>query len=172
MLALKMKHRNSFRKLGRTSAHRWALLRNLVTELIRHERIETTLPKAKELRRVADNMVSLGKEGTLAARRQAAGVVHGDENLHKLFTELAERYQPRSGGYTRVLATRIRQGDAAPLAYIEFVDRPNELREAKPALTPPPPRAPLAPWLHSKFSRILIPKAAAAAVPSNIQDAS
>jgi large subunit ribosomal protein L17 len=116
-----MKHRNSFRKLGRTSSHRWALLRNLVTELIRHERIETTLPKAKELRRVADNMISLGKEGTLAARRQAAGVVHGDEILHKLFTELSVRYQPRSGGYTRVLATRIRQGDAAPLAYIEYV---------------------------------------------------
>ncbi|KAL2643992.1 hypothetical protein R1flu_011579 [Riccia fluitans] len=162
-----MKHRNSMRKLGRTSSHRWALLRNLVTELIRHERIETTLPKAKELRRVADNMVSLGKEGTLAAKRQASGIVHGDDILHKLFTDLATRYQARCGGYTRVLATRTRQGDAAPMAYIEFVDRPNELREARPAYPPPPPREPLPPWLRAKYARVLVPKSAEPLLTTN-----
>lgn len=152
-----MKHRHSMRKLGRPSAHRWALLRNMVSQLIQHERIETTVPKAKELRRVADNMISLGKEGTLAARRKAAGIVHGDANVFKLFSEMAERYKARAGGYTRVLATRIRQGDAAPMAYIEFVDRPNELREAKPAVKPSPPKAPLPPWLKSKYTQCRAP---------------
>ncbi|CAM6039566.1 unnamed protein product [Sphagnum compactum] len=148
-----MKHRHSMRKLGRTSSHRWALLRNLVSQLVQHERLETTVPKAKELRRVADNMVQLGKQGTLAARRRAAGVIHGDENLHKVFSELAFRYKDRAGGYTRVLATRVRQGDAAPMAFIEFVDRPNELRESKPPCSPPPPRIPLPPWLQSRHAR-------------------
>eukprot|EP00850_Spirogloea_muscicola_P009571 SM000054S18057 [mRNA] locus=s54:121861:123346:+ [translate_table: standard] len=114
-----MKHRHSMRKLGRTSSHRWSMLRTMVSQLIEHERIETTVPKAKELRRVADNMVQLGKEGTLAARRRAAAVVRGDANLHKVFTELALRYQDRAGGYTRLLPTRVRQGDAAPMAFIE-----------------------------------------------------
>lgn len=81
------------RKLGRTSAHRWAMLRTMVSQLIFHERIETTVPKAKELRRVADQMVTLAKENTLASRRQAAGVVHSDEVLHKLFYELGPRYR-------------------------------------------------------------------------------
>jgi len=148
-----MKHRHSMRKLGRTSSHRWALLRNLVSQLVQHERLETTVPKAKELRRVADNMVQLGKQGTLAARRRAAGVIHGDENLHKVFSELAFRYKDRAGGYTRVLATRVRQGDAARMAFIEFVDRPNELRESKPPCPPPPPRIPLPPWLQSRHAR-------------------
>jgi large subunit ribosomal protein L17 len=98
-------------------------------------------------------MVQLGKQGTLAARRRAAGVIHGDENLHKVFSELAFRYKDRAGGYTRVLATRVRQGDAAPMAFIEFVDRPNELRESKPPCPPPPPRIPLPPWLQSRHAR-------------------
>ncbi|KAJ7569217.1 hypothetical protein O6H91_01G067400 [Diphasiastrum complanatum] len=153
-----MKHRNAFRKLGRTSSHRWALLRNLVSELVRHERIETTVPKAKELRRVADNMVQLGKEGTLHALRQAAAVVHGDEILHKLFHQLAMRYKTRAGGYTRIVPTRIRQGDAAPMAYIEFVDRPEELRIARPAVEPPPPRDPLPPWLKSRYAQHWAPQ--------------
>ncbi|GBG86372.1 hypothetical protein CBR_g41367 [Chara braunii] len=146
-------HRVAFRKLGRTSSHRWSMLRTMVSQLIQHERIETTLPKAKELRRVADNVVQLGKEGTLAARRRAAAVVRTDEVLHKVFSELADRYRERAGGYTRVLATRIRQGDAATMAYIELIDRPNELRECRPPKTPPPERRPMAPWARSYLGR-------------------
>eukprot|EP00249_Psilotum_nudum_P005690 c19121_g1_i1 orf=485-1117(-) len=146
-----MKHGRTMRKLNRTAEHRWALMRNMVTQLIKHERIETTLPKAKELRKVADQMVTMGKEGTLVARRRAVAVLRGDFELHKLFTELAERYKDRAGGYTRVLRTRIRQGDAAEMAYIEFVDRPNELRPAKPPQTPPLERPPLAPWIKSRM---------------------
>ena len=108
----------------------------MVTQLIQHERIETTVQKAKELRRVADKMVTLGKQGDLAARRQAAAVVSGDGELHKLFTQLAERYREREGGYTRVIRTGTRVGDAAQMAFIEYVDREGELRPARP---PPPP---------------------------------
>eukprot|EP00850_Spirogloea_muscicola_P001365 SM000005S17162 [mRNA] locus=s5:558426:560284:+ [translate_table: standard] len=152
-----MKHRHSMRKLGRTSSHRWSMLRTMVSQLIEHERIETTVPKAKELRRVADNMVQLGKEGTLAARRRAAAVVRGDANLHKVFTELALRYQDRAGGYTRLLPTRVRQGDAAPMAFIELVDRPNELRQSRPARTPPVEKVPLPPWLQARYARCWAP---------------
>ncbi|KAL0332684.1 UNVERIFIED_CONTAM: 50S ribosomal protein L17, partial [Sesamum calycinum] len=91
----------------------------MVSQLVKHERIETTVAKAKEVRRLADNMVQLGKEGTLCAARQAAAFVRGDDVLHKLFTELAYRYKDRAGGYTRLLRTRIRVGDAAPMAYID-----------------------------------------------------
>nr|XP_010937968.1 uncharacterized protein LOC105057175 [Elaeis guineensis]AGE46017.1 large subunit ribosomal protein L17 [Elaeis guineensis] len=125
-----------FRKLGRPAAHRVSMLRTMVSQLVKHEttiRKPTVRQKAKEVRRVADNMVQLGKEGTLAAARRAAAFVRGDDVLHKLFTELAYRYKDRAGGYTRLLRTRIRVGDAAPMAYIEFVDRENELREAKPS---------------------------------------
>ncbi|EFN57581.1 hypothetical protein CHLNCDRAFT_17719, partial [Chlorella variabilis] len=121
-----------FRKLRRTSAHRWSMLRTMVSQLIRHERIETTVQKAKELRRIADQMVTLGKQGDLHARRRAAAVVNGDAELHKLFTQLAERYRDRDGGYTRILRTDVRQGDAAQMAFIEYVDRPGELRPARP----------------------------------------
>ncbi|XP_073008302.1 uncharacterized protein [Typha latifolia] len=139
-----------FRKLGRNAAHRVAMLRTMVSQLVKHERIETTVAKAKEVRRLADNMVQLGKEGTLHASRRAAAFVRGDDVLHKLFTELAYRYKDRAGGYTRLLRTRIRMGDAAPMAYIEFVDRENELREAKPPTPQPPQRAPLDPWTKSR----------------------
>lgn len=148
-----MKHGVRMRKLNRTGEHRWAMLRTMVTQLIYHERIETTVPKAKELRQVADKMVTLGKEGSLLARRRAAAVLRGDFELHKLFTELAERYKERAGGYTRVLRTRIRQGDAAAMAFIEFVDRPNELREPKPPRVPPSERAPIAPWIQSRMKQ-------------------
>ena len=119
-----MRHRNRRGKLARPSAHRSALLRNLVTSLLDHELIETTDAKAKELRRVADRMITLGKRGTLHARRQAASIVREDAIVAKLFGGLAERYEKRPGGYTRVLKSRVRIGDAAPLSIVELVDRP------------------------------------------------
>ena len=125
------KHGISLRKLGRDSAHRWAMLRTMADQLIQHERIETTVPKAKELRRVADKMITLGKEGTLSARRRAKAILRTDASLIKLFGPLAERYEGRSGGYTRVTQTRIRVGDAAKMAYIEYIDRVGELRPTR-----------------------------------------
>ncbi|KAG2601809.1 50S ribosomal protein L17-like [Panicum virgatum] len=143
----------NFRKLNRPASHRVSMLRTMVSQLVKHERIETTVAKAKEVRRKADQMVQLGKEGTLDAARRAAAFVRGDDVVHKLFTELAYRYRDRAGGYTRLLRTRIRVGDAAEMAYIEFVDRENELREAKPATPQPPQRAPLDPWAKSRSSQ-------------------
>jgi large subunit ribosomal protein L17 len=130
-----MRHRNAGRKLGRTSAHRWAMLRNLVTSLLEHEQIETTDAKAKEVRRVADRMITLGKRGSLHARRRALRVVRSREVTAKLFDELAPRFRERPGGYTRVLKVRRRIGDAAPLSLVELVDRtPAARKEAeKPA---------------------------------------
>ena len=125
------KHGISLRKLGRDSAHRWAMLRTMADQLIQHERIETTVPKAKELRRVADKMITLGKEGPLSARRRAKAILRTDASLIKLFGPLAERYEGRSGGYTRVTQTRIRVGDAAKMAYIEYIDRVGELRPTR-----------------------------------------
>ncbi|CAA6665452.1 unnamed protein product [Spirodela intermedia] len=142
-----------FRKLGRPAAHRVSMLKTLVSQLVKHERIETTVAKAKEVRRVADRMVQLGKEGTLAAAQQASAFVRGDDVMHKLFTELAYRYKERAGGYTRLLRTRIRMGDAAPMAYIEFVDRENELREAKPPAPQPLQRPSTDPWARSRASQ-------------------
>ncbi|KAJ0554633.1 putative ribosomal protein L17 [Helianthus annuus] len=142
-----------FRKLNRPTGHRMSMLRTMVSQLVKHERIETTVAKAKEVRRLADNMVQLGKEGTLCAARRAAAFVRGDDVIHKLFTELAYRYKDRAGGYTRVLRTRIRVGDAAPMAYIEFIDRENELRQSKPPAPQPAQRPPLDPWTRSQLSR-------------------
>ncbi|XP_065873063.1 uncharacterized protein [Euphorbia lathyris] len=146
-----------FRKLGRPTGHRMSMLRTMVSQLVKHERIETTVAKAKEIRRLADNMVQLGKEGSLSAARRAAGFVRGDDVLHKLFTELAYRYKDRAGGYTRLLRTRIRVGDAAPMAYIEFIDRENELRQSKPPVPQPPQREPLDPWTKSRLSKQFAP---------------
>ncbi|KAL6201821.1 hypothetical protein ACLB2K_025533 [Fragaria x ananassa] len=146
------------RKLNRTTAHRISMLRTMVSQLVKHERIETTVAKAKEVRRQADRMVQLGKDGSLCAARRAAAFVRGDDVIHKLFTELAYRYKDRVGGYTRMLRTRIRVGDAAPMAYIEFIDRDNELRQSKPpAPQPPPPRVPLDPWARSKLCKQFAP---------------
>lgn len=128
-----MRHKKVFRKLSRTPAHRRALFRNLATGLVLHNRIETTLPKAKELKRVADRLVTLGKKNTLHARRQAMRYLfaenrHAEGNaekltaVHKLFAEIAPRYADRNGGYTRVVRTRKREGDKAQLAVIEFVE--------------------------------------------------
>lgn len=116
-----MRHNVEFRKLGRTSAHRTAMLRNMVVSLILHDRIETTLPKAKELRRVADRVVTLGKAGTLAARRRALILVPDPLALSKLFSTLAERYRARAGGYTRIVRLGQRHGDAASMAMIEYL---------------------------------------------------
>ncbi len=119
-----MRHKMSGRKLNRTSAHRKALFRNMAVALVKHEQIKTTLPKAKELRGVVDRLVTLGKRGTLHARRQALGRLNGDTIIaNKLFTTLAERYAERNGGYTRVLRAGFRYGDNAPMAIIELVDR-------------------------------------------------
>ena len=118
-----MRHRMSGRKLNRTKAHRRALFANLAVALITHEQIKTTLPKAKDLRRVADKMVTLGKKGTLAARRQAMGYLRSEDAVKKLFDSLADRYKERPGGYTRVLKAGFRYGDAAPMAVIELVER-------------------------------------------------
>jgi large subunit ribosomal protein L17 len=118
-----MKHRIRTRRLGRSSPHRKALFRNMVTALLEHERIETTDAKAKELRRVADRMITLGKRGTLHARRRALRTIRSRDVTAKLFDSLAERYRDRPGGYTRVLKLGHRHGDAAPVSIIELVDR-------------------------------------------------
>ena len=118
-----MNHRKSARKLGRTSAHRKALLRNMVTSLLEYEQIRTTDAKAKELRGVADRMITLGKRGTLHARRQALQTIRSKDVTSKVFSELAERYRERPGGYTRVIKLGQRVGDAAPMSIIELVDR-------------------------------------------------
>jgi large subunit ribosomal protein L17 len=132
-----MRHLKDHRKLGRTASHRKAMLRNMVTSLIQHERIETTLPKAKELRRYADRMVTLGKKGTLHARRNALRYVRDQKNVQKLFAELAVRFQDRNGGYTRIYHVDNRKGDNAPMAIIEYLGaplrRPKRVQEAKPA---------------------------------------
>jgi large subunit ribosomal protein L17 len=117
-----MRHLKQGRKLGRTTAHRRALLRNLATALLEHERIVTTEPKAKELRRVADKLVTLGKRGDLHARRQALEVVRSNAVVRKLFNDIAPRFAERNGGYTRVLRLGYRPGDAAAMAVIELVD--------------------------------------------------
>ena len=117
-----MRHRKSGSHLGRTSAHRKAMFRNMVTSLLDEERIRTTDAKAKEIRRLADRMITLGKRGDLHARRQALSVVRSKDVTAKLFGELAARYRDRPGGYTRVLKLGSRPGDAAPMSIVELVD--------------------------------------------------
>lgn len=118
-----MRHRKSGRHLGRTSAHRKALFRNMAASLIEHEVIKTTVPKAKELRRVAEPLITLAKEDTVANRRLAFARLRNPAAVGKLFGELGPRYQERAGGYTRILKAGHRAGDAAPVAYIELVGR-------------------------------------------------
>jgi large subunit ribosomal protein L17 len=127
-----MRHRDETRKLGRSSSHREAMLRNLVTSLIDKGRITTTLEKAKELRRVADRMVTLGKRGDLASRRRAAATIRSAEAVKKLFAEIALWSETRPGGYTRILQLGPRPGDNATKALIEFVDRPKPVAEKTP----------------------------------------
>lgn len=122
-----MKHGVKLRKLSRDTHHRRALFKNQVTSLIEHERIETTLAKAKELRRIADKMITFGKQGTLLARRRVNGFVQTSEAAKKVFVDLAPRFRNRPGGYTRVLRTRFRRGDCAQMAVIEFSETPNTI---------------------------------------------
>lgn len=126
-----MRHGKSGRKLGRTSSHRLAMFRNMVTSLLEHERIYTTDAKAKELRRWADWMITLGKRGDLHARRQALQVIRDKSVVHKLFTDLAQRYQARSGGYTRTVKVGFRAGDGAPLSLIELLTGETEKKKKK-----------------------------------------
>jgi len=123
-----MRHRNQGRKLNRTASHRGALLASLAAALIKHEQIATTLPKAKELRRVTDRLITLAKRGDLHARRLAAARVRDEAMVAKLFETLGPRYAARPGGYTRVLKAGFRYGDSAPMAVIEFIDRDPEAR--------------------------------------------
>jgi large subunit ribosomal protein L17 len=118
-----MNHGNGYRKLNRTHEHRKALWANMAGSLIEHEQIKTTLPKAKELKRVIDKLITLGKRGDLHARRQAAAQLKQDQHVAKLFEVLGPRYKDRAGGYSRVLKAGFRYGDMAPMAIIELVER-------------------------------------------------
>ena len=118
-----MRHGNAHRKLNRHSAHRKALFMNMANALIKHEQIKTTLPKAKTIRPIVEKLVTMAKKNTLAARRQLISILQDEVMVEKLMSVLAERYKGRPGGYTRILKAGHRHGDAAPIGYIEFVDR-------------------------------------------------
>jgi len=119
-----MRHRNGLRKLNRTTSHRLAMLRNMTVSLLRHEAIKTTLPKAKELRRVVEPMITLGRTPTLANKRLAFDRLRDREIVVKLFAEIGPRYATRPGGYLRILKCGFRVGDNAPMAFVELLDRP------------------------------------------------
>jgi large subunit ribosomal protein L17 len=157
-----MKHRVSMRKLGRDSAHRRALLRNQVTSLIEHERIETTVAKAKELRRAADKMINFGKLGTPSARRAIEAYLLTQDTVRKLIHEVGPRFVDRPGGYVRVLKTRNRRGDCAPMAVVELSETENSI------LTPEQLRAKEA--RKSKYRRGLSPPSLANALPDAAGD--
>ncbi|KAB2841125.1 MAG: 50S ribosomal protein L17 [Burkholderiales bacterium] len=127
-----MRHRHGLRKLNRTSSHRLAMLRNMTNSLLRHEAIKTTLPKAKELRRVVEPMITLGKTPTLANRRLAFNRLRDREMVCKLFDELGPRFAKRPGGYLRILKCGFRVGDNAPMAFVELLDRPQTAPAAEP----------------------------------------
>ncbi len=126
-----MRHRHGLRKLNRTSSHRLAMLRNMTVSMLKHEAIKTTLPKAKELRRVAEPIITLGKNPTLANRRLAFDRLRDRDIVVKHFDELGPRYKARNGGYLRILKFGFRQGDNAPLALVELVDRPAPVEDAR-----------------------------------------
>jgi len=125
-----MRHRHGLRKLNRTSSHRLAMLRNMTNSLLLHEAIKTTLPKAKELRRVVEPMITLGKTPSLANRRLAFNRLRDRDIVTKLFEDLGPRFANRNGGYLRILKFGFRQGDNAPMALVELVDRPEQAAEA------------------------------------------
>ena len=128
-----MRHLKTGRKLGRNSAHRHAMFRNMVTSLIVHGRVRTTDAKAKELRRYADRMITLGKQQTIAARRRARRFVRTDAALARLFNELAPLFAQRPGGYTRITKVAARRGDAAPLSVVELTEQPVVAKSAEPS---------------------------------------
>ena len=125
-----MRHRQSGRKLNRTSSHRKSLFKNMAQALLKHEQIVTTLPKAKELKRVVEKLITLGKKGNLHSRRLAFNQIRDKDMVSKLFDNLAKRYSDRKGGYTRVLKAGFRYGDTAPMAVIELVDRDENAKGA------------------------------------------
>ena len=139
-----MRHLKSKRKLNKTSSHRKAMLANMAVALIKHEQIQTTLPKAKELSPFVDKLITLGKKGDLASRKKALSILPEKQWTRKIFDELSERYKERDGGYTRVLKAGFRYGDSAPMAVIELVDRNPEAlgQDSGPCLlyTSPSPR--------------------------------
>lgn len=126
-----MRHNKAGRRLGRTTSHRIAMFRNMVTSFLQHEKITTTDAKAKELRSIAEKMITLGKKGDLHARRQAAAYIRDNEVVAKLFTTLGPRFQQRNGGYTRIIKLGIRPGDNAPLSVIELVEEQIAKKETK-----------------------------------------
>jgi len=126
-----MRHGHGQRKLNRTTSHRLAMLRNMTVSLLKHEAIRTTLPKAKELRRVAEPIITLGKTNSLANKRLAFDRLRDRDMVVKLFDELGPRYKARNGGYLRILKMGFRQGDNAPMAYVELVDRPEPVEDAR-----------------------------------------
>ena len=126
-----MRHGNGLRKLNRTSAHRQAMLRNMMNSLIEHEAIKTTVPKAKELRRVVEPMITLAKNDSVANRRLAFARLRDDASVAKLFTELGPRYNARPGGYTRILKMGFRVGDNAPMAFVELVVAPKRMANTR-----------------------------------------
>jgi len=125
-----MRHRKSGRQLNRNSSHRKAMFQNMVNSLFKHELIKTTLPKAKELRRFAEPLITLAKEDSVANRRLAFNRMRDKDMVGKLFTDLSPRYKERPGGYLRIMKCGFRPGDAAPMAYIELVDRPEPIEDA------------------------------------------
>ena len=126
-----MRHRHGLRKLNRTSEHRQAMLRNMCVSLLAHEAIKTTVPKAKELRRVIEPMITLAKNDSVANRRLAFARLRDDASVAKLFTDLGPRFKARPGGYTRILKMGFRVGDNAPMAFVELLDRPEAGDEPK-----------------------------------------
>ena len=136
-----MRHRKKGRQLGRQTKHRWALFRNLVTSLLDHERIETTEAKAKEIRGFTDRMITLGKEGTLPARRRALAFLRSKEVVSKLFADVAGRFKDRPGGYTRIVKTRRRIGDGGEMVAIELVSRAETPAPKKSSSVPAQPSA-------------------------------
>ncbi|MBH0196788.1 MAG: 50S ribosomal protein L17 [Nitrospira sp.] len=136
-----MRHRKKGRQLGRQTKHRWALFRNIVTSLLDHERIETTEAKAKEIRGFTDRMITLGKEGTLPARRRALAFLRSKDVVSKLFADVAGRFKDRRGGYTRIVKTRRRIGDGAEMVAIELVSRPEAPAAQKSSSSPAQPSA-------------------------------
>ena len=127
-----MRHGHGLRKLNRTTSHRVAMFRNMAVSLLRHEEIKTTLPKAKELRRVVEPLITIGKSPSLANRRLAFNRLRDRQTVSKLFSELAPRYAKRNGGYLRILKAGFRKGDNAPLALVTLMDRPEAAEAAKP----------------------------------------